>query len=359
MAHETKSTEIPLCEQIVNSLGSAVLALDGTGRVLTVNPAALVHLDVPPANLCAGMHLDELRLPEPFIDALREIMKTRRAVTRGEIALEQPGGELREIGYSAFLLDGPKTFNGAVFLFTDMTERRVMEREAEQNRQLAYVGELAAGVVHELRNPLSIISGLAQLMVRSVESDSRIHKDANKIIDETLCLNKLVTRFLCFARPFDLELQEGDVQAVMDRVILLCQAQASERNIDLVVDQSPDLPHFVVDADRAAEALSNIVVNAVESTPAGGRVLLGVTCQGESMVFLVQDEGAGIHLRPHEDPFVPFFTTKVSGTGLGLPIAHRLISAHGGKVNFGNGPKGGAFFEIRLPLEPPSRLLAE
>ena len=340
--------------QIIDSLGSAVIVLDKDGVVITVNPSALHHLDVTEKELCAGKHLDKLELPTEFIAALNKVMTSCKAVLRREIILEREMDEDKEIGYSAFLLDGPDEFNGIIFIFTDMTERRKLERTAELNRQMAYVGELAAGVVHELRNPLSVISGLAQLMMRYVESSERAHTDAKKILDETSALNVFVTRFLGFAKPFEVKPDECEVKLITDRVKALCESKAAMRKVNLDVTCLEGLPMVCVDTGMAAEAISNIATNAIESVSENiGNVKIEASLEEDMLLFTVLDDGPGIHLKRNDDIFTPFFTKKEDGTGLGLPIAHRIITEHGGSITYGNRSEGGARFDILLPLEPP------
>ena len=145
-------------EQIIDSLASGVLALDKDGRVLVANAAACDHLELPCGTIQRGAFVDELPLPAAFLLKLHTVLNEHRPLDREEVVVPRENGEKKELGFSASLLEGPEPFNGAVFLFVDMTERRALERAAELNRQLAQIGQLIAGVVHEIAQALSASS---------------------------------------------------------------------------------------------------------------------------------------------------------------------------------------------------------
>lgn len=338
-----------LNEQIINSLSSGVIAVDRAGRIITGNPAAFEFLGVSPESLGTGAKLDDIPHAQPLADVLANIMRSGQAVSRHEITLSFPNGVIKQIGLSASLHRGPSPFDGVIVLFTDMTERLRLERSAELNRQLAALGELTAGVVHELRNPVSVISGLAELLVRKLEPGDSRREAAQTILRETRELERSISQFLGFARPFELQIGNCAPTDIVDRTVQLCRRRAEHNNVRINSTTGADLPPIRADLYRFAQALSNIVNNAIDAEPNGGTVVLNAYDDTDALVFEVLDHGPGIRLRPGEDLFAPFFTTKEGGTGLGLTIAHRIITAHNGTVSYANRPQGGAGFTIRLP----------
>jgi signal transduction histidine kinase len=334
--------------QVVEGLGSGVLATDAEGRVLACNPAAQQFLGLPPDLRGADIHLVEsLR---PFAALFEEICRQKNPILRRELFLKEGPEMQREIGVSASLLDGPLPFNGVIFLFTDMTDRRLLERSAEVNRQLASLGELTAGVVHELRNPLSVISGMAELLMRRLEPGEKTYRSAETIWREAQDLDRAISQFLGFARPFELHRADTSPKAILERVRQLCDQNARQKRVELHVGQENLDLRLRVDPLKMAQAIANIVGNAVDLLGDGGEIWVDVAHRDEMLLFKVMDNGPGVQVEANENIFSPFFSKKRGGTGLGLAIVHRIVTAHGGTVTYRNHESGGAIFEIRIPL---------
>lgn len=336
--------------QIIHSLPSGVMALDNEARILIANPAACGFLNANQLDFALGVHIEDLPIARPFMEVMREVMTAQKSISRREIVLEIAKGQKREIGLSASLLDGPDAFNGVIFLFTDMTERRNIERAAELNRQLASLGELTAGVVHELRNPVMVISGMAEWLQRKAD-DQDLHDTAQTIFEEAAHLERTISQFLGFARPFQIEITRCHPKMIVARTLRLCQQKAADKGVRLEEDVPPGLPEMEADPSRIAQALSNLVNNAIDAVePGEGRVLIAVHRVDADMLFEVYDNGAGIQAPPDQNLFKPFVTHKEGGTGLGLAIVHRIITAHSGTVSYDDLETGGTRFEIRVPI---------
>ncbi len=345
-------------EQIISSLSSGVVALNADGAIITINPAARACLGVPPHALRPGMRLRDFEAAWPLADVFDEVARTREAVSRREVLLALPGNGEREVGLSASLLEGEAPFNGAILLFTDLTEWRRLERAASANQQLAALGELTAGVVHELRNPVSVISGMAELLMRRMEADDTRRSHAKAILQEATSLERSIAQFLGFAKPFDMQPEWCAPRDLVERALQFGGRRAQTKQVRIAYESEEHLSTCYVDAEMVAQALGNILVNAVDAAPENGEVTFRAIQKGGDAVFEIADDGPGIHLNADEDLFTPFFTQKEGGTGLGLTIAQRTILAHGGRITYRNRAEGGALFEIRLPLqratgEPP------
>jgi two-component system sensor histidine kinase HydH len=341
--------ETALYHQIIDSLTSGVLALDKDGRLITANPAAAQHLSLEPGIFASGARMAEIPALTFLNELLAEMVRTGEPVFRREIEWAYDGDQTKVIGVTASLLKGPDDFNGAIFLFADLTEVRALARVADLNRQLAHVGELTAGVVHELRNPLSVISGEAEMLHRKVKEEPVLARHAGAILQEVRGLDQLVNQFLVFARPFSLHKAAAPPEDILKRGCLLCERQANAKGVRLVAEEAEGLGPVHVDAGKLAQALSNLIANAVEVSPPGTMVHISATLDAADLVLVVEDAGPGIQLAPGEDVFSPFFSRKEGGTGLGLSIVHRIADAHGGSVTHSNLPAAGARFELRVP----------
>lgn len=354
MAQSKNATPPNPYSQIINSLASGAIALDQDRRVIMANPAAARAFELPESALVPGCLLDGVPGIEPLLEVVSEVAATREPVSRRELTLQSRGGVEKIVGLTASLLDGPEDYNGVILIFADLTEVRKLEQVARLNRQLAEVGELTAGVVHELRNPLSVISGLCELVLRRMEEDSPSRKHLETVLEEVATLNQLITHFLSFAKPFDLAVAPVAPDRIIARAMQLVEKKAAERQVRVQAKEAGKLPEIRADAAKLAHALANLMTNAVEIVAAdgSGEVSVEVRSRGRHLVFRVEDNGPGINPQAKEDLFSPFHSCKEGGTGLGLSIVHRIVTAHGGEAHYGNRDSGGAWFELRIPREP-------
>ncbi|GMW01016.1 MAG: hypothetical protein AMXMBFR84_21530 [Candidatus Hydrogenedentota bacterium] len=343
-------------QQIVESLPSGVVTVDRAGRILSANGVAKAIL----ANghpVAEGLRLADLAGSEELISIFEEMREDKLPRSRIELTLTNGRGEKQDLGLSASLLRGPDLFNGVIFLFTDMTERRRLERAAELNRQLAALGELTAGVVHELRTPVTIISGMAELLMRKIAKEDERHKTSEAIYREAVALEKSISQFLGLARPFDLTPEDCTAESIVQRAVQLCRRRAEVKGVLLRVHANGEPPGLVADKERLAQALVNLLNNAIDASQAGDHIDITTDVEGDWLLLAVADAGPGIHLGQGEDVFTPFFTKKEGGTGLGLTLVHRIVSAHRGSVIYRNLSPKGVAFEIRIPISAIGELL--
>lgn len=338
-------------EQIVASHSSGVLAVDQHGHILTANAAAAAILNIPQNRLGPAAPLEGIGpAAEHFLDLFRELERGGQAIQRREMEIDAAGTR-RILGVTASALQGEAPFNGLFYVFADLSEVRNLERRAELNKQLAQIGELTAGVVHELRNPMSVISGMAELTLRRLGPEHPQSRQVDLIFQEAQHIEKLISQFLSFAKPFEARLARADAEAVADRALQLVARAASEKGVHLERRLEAGLPHFQADVQKLGQALGNLLRNAIEAVRAEGVVALVAAAGDAGIEFRVEDNGPGIHLNEGEDLLNPFFSKKEGGTGLGLNIVHRIVTAHGGEITYGNRPEGGAFFQVSLPIE--------
>jgi two-component system, NtrC family, sensor histidine kinase HydH len=217
--------------------------------------------------------------------------------------------------------------------------------------RLAALGQLTAGLAHELRNPLSTIKNSAEMLARSVPSDNPIAREvAGYISSEVDRTNSLITRFLEFARPLRLRLELTDVTAILDRAIFQVEQHTPPFEVTFYSNYSPDIRPFLLDGELMERVFYNLLLNAAQASPPHSAVTAKTReAEGEIEIAII-DCGSGIQPKDLEDIFNPFFTTKSAGVGLGLAIVSKIVDEHGGKILVDSQPEQGTVFRVVLPL---------
>ena len=223
-----------------------------------------------------------------------------------------------------------------------------VERAARRSDRLAALGQLSAGLAHELRNPLGTIKASAELLQRNVSAENEVAREMSGFIaSEVDRTNSLVTRFLQFARPLKLRLENGDLSQTLDRSIALVEREA--KGAAIYKNYEPEIGPFPFDAELMERVFYNLILNAVQASPPGGAVSVK-TRAGENCVEIsVIDRGVGIDPQQRDSIFNPFFTTKPEGVGLGLAIVAKIVDEHGGKITVESEPGKGSVFRVVLP----------
>jgi signal transduction histidine kinase len=239
------------------------------------------------------------------------------------------------------------------------TNRRLeqAQEEARRSERLAALGQLTAGLAHEIRNPLAVIKGSAETLTRRLQSADPLTTElAGYISSEVNRLNTVVTRFLNFARPLKLEKRPTQITPLLDRALKVAGERWPEAKVEVTQQYSENLPEMLVDPDLCEQAFVNLVLNAYEAmTEAGGRLTVKVAAakyDGRRGVEVgIEDTGPGIPPELHEQVFNPFFTTKKEGVGLGLSLVSKIVDDHRGWIRVSSEPGKGACFRVFLPVE--------
>ncbi len=335
---------------IIRTLTSGILVVNHDGRVVTHNPAAATHLLVGESEIVEGTQLRGQKWAAPFMAILDEVCETNEVAQRRRVFVEDSVQRNKEIGVTATPIEYSGGERGAIFLFVDMTERRQLERAAELNRQLATLGELTAGVVHELRSPVMVISGMAELIGRQLEDDESVQDKIKLIAQECKHLEELVSQFLGYSQPFEIQatwIQPGEV---LRRAAKLVRIRAEERRIPISEKVGENLPQMLGDGGKLVQVMVNLLSNAVDAVEdESGWVAAAVHESNGDIVFTVSDNGSGFS-GTDEELFQPFVTHKEGGTGLGLSIVSRIVHAHRGSISAHNRLEGGATFAVSLPI---------
>jgi signal transduction histidine kinase len=255
-----------------------------------------------------------------------ELLETNRAATRkAQIAAEQ-------------LAEANRNLQAA-------------EATVRRTERLAALGQLSAGLAHEIRNPLSTIKGSAEMLLKNVDANGAVsHELAGFISSEVDRTNALVTRFLDFARPLELRLEKTEITEVIDEAVAEIEKHTPPLDVSIYKNYSPDIPPLLLDRQLIERVLYNLLLNAAQASPPQGSVTVKTRQLGDTVEISVIDRGSGIAPKDRESIFNPFFTTKSSGVGLGLAIVSKIVDEHGGQITVESEPGAGSVFRMFLPF---------
>jgi two-component system sensor histidine kinase HydH len=288
----------------------------------------------------------------PCFMHVAEQLKKQDTVLEQEMIFRGCGNEAEPVPLlvnAAVIHDGERKSRRHVFLFTDMTNIKQLEEQLRRSERLAALGRLAAGIAHEIRNPLSSIKGFATILANRFKDEDRNGKIAEVMVQEVERLNRVVTELLDFARPTELAKQPHDAEELIRHSLRLIESDALRQNVKIEWAIHPDGLELEVDPDRFAQVLLNLYLNSLQAMEDGGTLRIEVSRQSDQAVLKVADSGKGIDPENLAHVFDPYFTTKPRGVGLGLANVHKLVEAHGGDIEVESTPGRGTCFTIRLP----------
>jgi signal transduction histidine kinase len=278
------------------------------------------------------------------------VSTTKRLLQTGSGAKERE----RFVEITTFpLLDRGNRVMQVVEYIKDVTERVRLAERLEHSRRLAELGEMAARIAHEVRNPLNAITGAAHYLSTEYANDETLQKFTNLIKRQANRVNQVASDLLSFSKPLGTRLMAVNINVVLDQALDPLREQLLGQNIEVVRDLTPDIPSIQADELQIEQALHNILRNAVEAMAGGGTLRLSaVPVPGRSSVEIrIEDTGHGIPEQDRERIFQSFFTTKIKGTGLGLTIVQRVLKNHGGEIVIEQPATGGTRVLVQLPVE--------
>ena len=324
-------------ERIVASLPSGLIAFDGAGLSITINEPGRVLLEVNGTAL-GESYKQLLGAHDELAKMVGDCLKTGTVYRRTEIEAVSADGKLRRLGASVAPIDLPpeRGPRGALCLLTDITEVTELREQVALKNNLESLGEMSAGLAHEFKNVIATLQGYAQLL-QSMELNDKAQVAAASMLNEVRNLSGMVTAFLNFARPQPLQLEELS----LSDLIAECATEFT-----VVVSADPSLT-IRADERMLRSALLSLIRNGAEANH-DGSVAVSAAREDGNVVIQVRDTGPGISPGDLQKIFIPFFTTKAKGHGIGLALTHRIITQHGGTLTAANSPDGGAVFTIRL-----------
>jgi two-component system sensor histidine kinase PilS (NtrC family) len=267
---------------------------------------------------------------------------------------------LLDIGITASTLAFPDGRRGFLFTFQDVTDMRRLERNARLQQRLAAVGEMAAGIAHEIRNPLAAMSGSIQVLRQELPLSEEQAQLMDIVLRESERLNDTIRSFLAYARPQRFSVTRLDIRKTLQDAALLLRNGADVRDEHVVdVDLPAEPVWFDADENQLRQIIWNLATNGLRAMPSGGRLRLAVATDQRAgtdgeVVLTVQDEGRGIPAEELDGIFQPFRSSFDRGTGLGLAIVHRIVTDYGGTIQVSSAVGTGTTMRVRFPLRPVS-----
>jgi two-component system sensor histidine kinase HydH len=330
VARSTIETMRLYTRDVIESLPDALVTLDPEGRVVSVNGRARELLgfgDRDPA----GASLHELVGAEDC--AIEPLLRAGEEFRDHPMDCQRADCDPLPVKVSAAHITGSDGKRlGTVLLIRDVRELRAVEEQLERSRRLASLGQMAAGIAHEIRNPLGTLRGFAQYFGGKMPEDTTAAEYATLMVSEIDRLNRIIAALLQFARPREPEFQELTATSLGEKIEKLVTDEATAAGLTLRVEIPDGDVTLQADRDLLTQALLNLLHNAIAATAEGGEVTLGARASGNEVHITVDDTGRGLTPEEKERMFDPFYTTRKTGTGLGLAVVHQVAEQHGGRV---------------------------
>ena len=358
-----------LHENIIRSVTSGLITTDLNGRITSVNLSAEKILQMPMDEIMK-YRLDHL-LPYPEVkDYLADnALDQDEDYSRFEMTYLNRHGHEKNLGMTlSRLRNKGGDCTGYLCIFQDLTRFKLLEEKMRRREQMAVIGELSAGIAHEIRNPLASMSGSIQVLRSELDLNKENKKLMDIILKETDRLNNLIGSFLMYARPRSLECRPVQIKKLVEETIMLLQnsrRMAAPVRIETDIEEDAEI---LADPMAIRQVFWNLAINAVEAMPDGGNLRVAASrvqdrklSKGKGNTGFVRvtvsDTGGGIDPETRKKLFFPFYTTKERGSGLGLAIVHQIIQQHAGWIDVVNHPGSGAEFHLYLPEAAPSMVL--
>ena len=359
-----KATDDRFFRHVVSSMRNGVIAIRRDGTVALMNGEAYRIFSLARRPDDIGRPFGELFRDHP--DVARVVSSAFELTTlpnRAELRLKDTD---RVIGYTLSVVkDDAARSIGAVLFFKDLTQVEQLEERERLRDRLASLGEMAAGIAHELKNPLAGIEVMAGLLRRQVPDSAAAQSLLADIMSEAKLANAIVVEMLEFVRPIRLQVELTDVGDVIKHAMTLAENKAKRGGVAVEVDVPSELPLIGGDHHQLCQVFTNLLTNAFEALDGRGRIVITATAdaveqdpafvqepQVATRVVIVEvaDDGPGVPAELNDRIFDPFFTTKPQGSGLGLPIVRKIVDAHDGRIDLSSAPGQGTRFRVTLPV---------
>jgi len=335
---------------IMASITSGIIVVDRDGRITTFNREAERITGLRAADVVGKRCAKYVGL-KAIAERLDDAISTGNLARSDEAVITTAKGEAVPVGITTSLLrDQNEEVTGAIAAFRDLSDVNELRTRVQRSERLAFLGEMAASVAHEIRNPLNSISGFAQLLCERIPEEDRRHKFAEIIVDETKRIERIVAQTLHFARDENVPLEPIDFNEVINSTVAAMRDKLAANGISLLLDLNPYLPYIEGNDVALRQVCTNLLTNAIHALGEGGQITVTTTSEGGTVSAVFEDDGPGVPADLREKIFHPFFTTKTNGTGLGLAVSQKIIADHKGLLRLVDKPGKGAVFEIVLPV---------
>jgi PAS domain S-box-containing protein len=338
-----------LTSSVLENMSDAVIVLDKDNNITLFNRSAEDLFGVNSDEMI-GSKFDLINLEATKLTELKNSVSSKQSFEK-EINLD---GDQKFLSFSISQLDDPET-NQTKFtvVIKDLTETKRLEEDAKRNEKLSAMGELASGVAHEIRNPINSIGMIAQRLNKEFEPTSNQAEYSNitqLLRNEVNRVNKIITQFLSYAKPIELNLKIVEPKSYFEEIYHLFEDQAKQKSIKFIL-QKDDSGSIKIDPDLLKQSLMNIIQNAFDAVNKGGEVIVQYFNGRNEFIIQVSDNGIGISIEQQNKIFDLYFSTKKDGNGLGLSISQKIISQHNGTITVSSKVNNGTTFKIILPIQ--------
>jgi len=335
-------------DNLVEHMPIGILVIDNSGHIISCNNVAERLLHIPSYHLIdrpAKAHL-----PKEIVKQIDSVQKSKTIIEE-EILCDTGFSQPLPVELiTSALYDDQHHFHGYVLLLKDLTEVQALRKEIDRSQRLASVGQLAAGIAHEIRNPLSSIKGFATYFKERYQHNHNDFEVSTIMIQEVDRLNRVVSQLLEFSRPIAISKTKTNIQSLVRDSIKVIEQMAVEKHIEIKTKIEPSIKDVFIDSDRLSQALLNLFLNALEAMNNHGELSITLLPFKEKGIEIqISDNGPGINKESLAHIFDPYYTTRPNGTGLGLAIVHNIIEAHNGVIIVNSKKEEGTCFIIKLP----------
>ncbi len=347
-------------EYILKSMTSGMIICDQTGKITRMNVPALTLLGLSEEQVLGRIYTTVFEEENPLRLAIEAAFSGHKAHSIPEVSLpRKKAGNIHLSLSSSTVEDEEGRMLGAVVLMTDLTEVKRLEQEIAFKDKLAALGEMSSGLAHELRNSMGAILGFVKLLKKEKDKPVSPGRTVDAIFNEAMSMESMLQRFLAFAKPYQLKIDEVDLAKIVAECSSSLQELFKEKKIAFDLNSGPDVVPILGDPLLLKQSFQNLLQNSTEAMPEGGE--LTVTIRNEKLasserevIVEFTDTGCGIPREIQDRIFNPFFTSKEKGTGLGLSLVKKTIILHNGKIDVESEPGRGTTFTVRLPMKPES-----
>lgn len=346
---------------VLDSMNDGVLVTDEAHRLMLVNKAAERLIPLASGRIIAERPVWTVLADPDIAEFVRDTLEHDESVTDREFALEH-GGATRILSCSIIPLVQAGHIRGNILHLVDISEKRGREARLRRAESLASLTTLAAGVAHEIKNPLGSIGIHTQLLGKIVaqlptDAGESVRAYLDVIEEEIERLNKIVVDFLFAVRPMDTHLEDGDLNGVVEDLLEFVRFELEQAEIELITDFDTALPQIKLDARYLKQALLNLAKNAIAAMPDGGMLRVSTQTRGDQVLLRISDNGTGMSEETRNKIFEPYFTTKDFGSGIGLTLVYKVIKEHMGDISVISREGHGTTFTITLPVPQRERHL--
>jgi signal transduction histidine kinase len=325
------------------------LLFDKQDRLVLSTPAVTHFLHRSPGELARQSAGEVFSANNPLGRLLQQAFRQREALAWRTVEMdgESPKGR---VSVNVQFIEGERERLGALVTLRDASTRARLEDQIEVAAKLTALGKLTSGVAHEVKNPLNaMVLQLELLKAKLEDQQPQVSPQIEVLSAELRRLDRVVKTFLDFTRPVELHLMDVEVPTLIREVFTLAEPQAAQNNVQLILDSNGALPRLRLDPDLMKQALLNLVLNGCQAMPQGGQLKVTPHAYSDRLELEIADQGIGIPPEVRSKVFALFFSTKPSGSGIGLAMAFRIVQLHNGKLDFASEVNRGTTFRVSLP----------